>query len=505
MPNLFDLPFEEESPRPDTERHAARSSAADPRVADSGQADATASAATPFDRRSPLSVSALTAAIRDRLESEFFEVWVEGELSNCRLWNGLAYFTLKDASAQMRAVMFRSAVRRLRFRLEDGGHVLARGRVSVYEPRGECQLIVEHVEPRGLGALQLAFEQLKKTLTVEGLFAEARKRPLPVLPRKIGIVTSLDGAALRDIVRVISDRHANVHLVVHPARVQGEGAAEDLARALRRIARVPGVDVVIIGRGGGSIEDLWAFNEELLARTIAACPVPVIAAVGHEVDWTIADFVADVRAATPSNAAELVIARADEFCGRIDRAVERLRAAVTRGLQGRRGRVHALTSRRGLASVPLRIASRARRVDELQQSMERLLRAGGGIRRRRLEALRRRVDAVDPVRRLGDLRTRWLLADRRLQAALPRRVERDRGGLATVAARLHSLSPLAVLGRGYALCWANGGRTLLREATPDLQGQEVSVTLARGSLVCDVRQAVPSAGESSGSSGPPRS
>ena len=275
-----------------------------------------------------LTVSELTAAIRDCLESKFFEVWVEGEVSNYRPWNGLIYFTLKDAGAQLRVVMFRTAVRRLKFAIEDGTHVLARGRVSVYDPRGEYQLVCEHVEPKGLGALQLAFEQLKKRLTAEGLFDPARKRPLPVLPHKIGIVTSLDGAALRDIIRVISGRHANVHLVVRPTRVQGEGAAEDIARGLTAISRVPGVDVVIVGRGGGSIEDLWAFNEEVVARAIAACSVPVISAVGHDVDWTIADLVADVRAATPSNAAELVVARKDEFHARIARCAERLRAAL---------------------------------------------------------------------------------------------------------------------------------------------------------------------------------
>ena len=259
--------------------------------------------------RRVLTVTELTVRVRDVLEATFVELWVEGELSNCRLWNtGHLYFTLKDASSQIRGVIFRSALRYLKFKPADGLRVVARGRVSVYEPKGEYQLVCEHLEPQGLGALQLAFDQLKRRLQAEGLFDAARKRPLPALPRKIGIVTSLDGAAIRDIIKVLRRRYANAHLVIRPARVQGEGAAADIARGHpggRR--RVAGVDVVIVGRGGGSIEDLWAFNEEVVARAIARSPVPVISAVGHESDVTIADFVADVRAPTPSAAAELVV------------------------------------------------------------------------------------------------------------------------------------------------------------------------------------------------------
>ena len=288
-------------------------------------------------------------------------MWVEGEISNCRVWNtGHVYFTLKDDRAQIRAVMFRSAVRYLRFTVEDGLHVIARGHVGVYDAKGEYQLLCEHLQPKGLGALQLAFEQLKKKLAAEGLFDAARKRPLPALPQKIGIVTSLDGAALRDIIKVLRRRHPNAHLVIRPARVQGENAAGEIARGLRAIARVPGVGVAIVARGGGSAEDLWAFNEEVVARAIVASPVPVIAAVGHEVDFTIADFVADLRAPTPSAAAELVVAAKDEFCARIDRLSHRLSTSVAQAVQHRRSRVHALTSRRGLAGLPSRVAQRGR-------------------------------------------------------------------------------------------------------------------------------------------------
>ncbi|HSK10828.1 MAG TPA: exodeoxyribonuclease VII large subunit, partial [Vicinamibacterales bacterium] len=300
MTGLFDLPFE---PPPDPP-----------------EAEPPAPKAPEPEARRVWTVTALTAALRDLLETRFADVWVEGEISNCRPWHtGHLYFTLKDAGAQVKAVMFRSAVRALRFKAEDGLRVIVRGRLSVYDPKGEYQIVCEQMEPHGLGALQLAFDQLKKRLQADGLFDQARKRRLPALPRRIGIVTSLDGAAVRDIINVISRRHPNASLVIRPTRVQGEGASREIARALQAVARVPDVDVVIVGRGGGSIEDLWAFNEEMVARAIARCPIPVISAVGHETDVTIADFVADVRAATPSAAAEIVVAGKNEFCSRVDR------------------------------------------------------------------------------------------------------------------------------------------------------------------------------------------
>ncbi len=305
---------------------------------------------------------------------------MEGELSNCRPWNGHLYFTLKDSTAQLRGFMFRSNLRYLKFKPADGLRVVARGKLSVYEPKGEYQLVCEHLEPHGLGALQLAFDQLKKRLQDEGLFDAARKRPLPALPRKIGIVTSLDGAAIRDILNVLKRRHANAHVVIRPARVQGEGAAGDIARALRAIGRVPGVDVLIVGRGGGSIEDLWAFNEEVVARAIAAAPVPVISAVGHETDVTIADFVADVRAPTPSAAAELVVARTDEFAGRIDRLHERLVAAAHGRVQRLSRRVHVAGSRPAMAGYAARLAMKSRRAAELDRSLDDAVRLAVGSR-----------------------------------------------------------------------------------------------------------------------------
>src|SRR5258705_1249925 len=245
--------------------------------------------------------------------------------------------------------MFRSALRYLKFKPADGLRVVARGKISVYEPKGEYQLVCEHLEPQGLGALQLAFEQLKQRLQADGLFDAARKRPLPALPRKIGIVTSLDGAAIRDIIKVLRRRYANAHLIIRPTHVEGEGAALEIARGLRAIGRVRGVDVVIVTRGGGSIEDLWAFNEEVVARAIALSPVPVISAVGHETDVTIADFVADLRAPTPSAGAEIVVGAKDDFCSRIDRLHDRLGATARARVQGLSRRVHAIGGRPAFA------------------------------------------------------------------------------------------------------------------------------------------------------------
>ncbi|MBM3770150.1 MAG: exodeoxyribonuclease VII large subunit [Acidimicrobiia bacterium] len=438
-----------------------------------------------------LTVGQLTAQIRHLLESELFEVWVEGELSNCRLWNtGHLYFTLKDSSAQIKGVIFRSSLRYLRFKPEDGLKVVARGRVSVYDPKGEYQLVCEHLEPQGLGALQLAFEQLKARLQEEGLFDPARKRPLPALPRKIGLVTSTDGAAIRDILKVLARRHSTAHIVIRPARVQGEGASVEIARGLKALGHVPGVDVIIVGRGGGSIEDLWSFNEEIVARAITLCPVPVISAVGHETDVTIADFVADLRAPTPSAAAEMVIAAKDEFRARIDRLADRLRTSAVGRLRTLGRRLQLLTSRPALAGLPSRVANRGRHVAELSHALAHTGRLTLQSRERHVRSLERRLRACDLRQRLAHVRTRLVGVDGRGAAALTRRLHRATTQLRECAGRLESLSPLAVLGRGYAVCW-NADRTrIIRAATQATPGDRVRVTLAEGELDCDVRDTI---------------
>ena len=467
MKDLFDIPFEEDDDR-----------------------ELTAAQPAPVQRapeRRVFSVTELTVRVRDLLETEFFEVWVEGELSNCKIWNtGHLYFTLKDHSSQIRGFMFRSTLRYLKFKPIDGLKVVARGKVSVYEPKGEYQLTCEQLEPKGFGALQLAFDQLKKRLQDEGLFDAARKRRLPALPRKIGIVTSLEGAAIRDIIKVLRRRHAGVQLVIRPARVQGEGSALEVARGLRAIARVPGVDVIIVGRGGGSIEDLWAFNEEIVARAIANSPVPVISAVGHESDVTIADFVADLRAPTPSAGAEIVVAAKDEFCTRIDRLGDRLRAAARSRVQSWSRRVHMLSGRPALAGVPARVAMHGRTAAELLHALTRAAKTQTSIRERRMHQLRRQLEGFDPGKRLGTLRTRLVAADGRLLGAVTHRRHKADARLRGNAARLETLSPLAVLARGYAVCWNADRTAVVRDAATTAPGDEVRVTLQKGELACKV-------------------
>jgi exodeoxyribonuclease VII large subunit len=468
MPSSFGLPFDDLEPRPEPKPEPEPAAAPPRRV---------------------LSVTQLTTAIRDQLESEFFAVWVEGELSNCKVWNtGHLYFTLKDDRSQLKGIMFRAQLRYLKFKPADGLHVIARGRISVYEPKGEYQLTCEHLEPKGFGALQLAYEQLKKRLQAEGLFDEARKRPLPALPRRIGIVTSLDGAAIRDMLKVLGRRYRNAQIVIRSTRVQGDGAALDIAQAIRAISRVPNVDVIIVGRGGGSIEDLWAFNEEPVARAIAECPLPVISAVGHESDVTIADFVADRRAPTPSAAAEIVVSAKDEFGHRIDRLRDRLDAAALGRIQALSRRVHVLGSRPALAGFPTRLALRGRDVTELAHTLDQRTRSRLSSRERTLTQLRRQLESFDAGRRLAGIRARLATADARIRTAVVRRQDRAQARLRECAGRLDALSPLAVLGRGYAVAWNVERTRALRDASEVNPGDRIRVTLANGELECDVRR-----------------
>lgn len=463
MSSLFDLPFEEPEPDPP---EPAKPPAPPPRPV-----------------RTVLTVSELTANLREVLETAFPEIWVEGELSNVRAWTtGHLYYTLKDSSSQIRGVMFRSALRYLKFKPEDGLRVVLRGRVSVYDPKGEYQLIAEHMEPQGYGPLQLAFEQLKKKLSAEGLFEAARKRPLPTLPRRIGIVTSIDGAALRDIIRVLCRRYPNAHVVIAPSRVQGEDAAGEIVRALRFVARIHEVDVVIVGRGGGSLEDLWAFNEEKVARAIAACPVPVISAVGHETDFTIADFVADMRAPTPSAAAELVVRRKDEFVSFIDRLGGRVHNAMRARLSRLESRLHALLGRPGYAGHRGRLALRGRHVAELSATLRQTMNGVVARKARRHDLLARSLSQHDPRHRLGGVRTRLVAYDGRLARAVGRRVHIGDSRFKALAARLEGLSPLAVLGRGYAVAWDSTRTRIIRNARSVGIGDQIVVKVEHGEI-----------------------
>jgi exodeoxyribonuclease VII large subunit len=465
MSSLFDLPFEE----PESEKTGGGTPAARER------------------RRVVFTVSDLTANIRELLETAYSNVWVEAEISNCRLWNtGHLYFTLKDPGAQIKAVMFRSDVRALRFKPEDGLHVIVRGRITLYDPKGEYQLVCERMELHGLGALQLAFDQLKRRLQAEGLFDSARKRPLPSLPRKIGIVTSLDGAAIRDIIKVLDRRYPNAHLVIRPTRVQGEGASAEIAHGIRDIVKVRGIDVVIVGRGGGSVEDLWAFNEEPVARAIAGSPVPIISAVGHEVDVTIADFAADVRAPTPSAAAEIVVARKEDFCAHIERLQARLTGSVRTLLTRLESRVHQLSRRPGFSGWPARLALRGRHTAETTHALRHAARAVVHRRQRAYQSLRLQLEQFDLRRRLGAVRARLVAVDSALRRGATHRHHRAEARLGTSVARLDSLSPLAVLGRGYAVVWDESRTRVIRQSTEVARGDRVRVTLANGELRCDI-------------------
>ncbi len=389
-----------------------------------------------------LSVGDLTSVLRGVVEECFPDVWVAGEISNCtHAGSGHLYFTLKDEQAQLKAVMWKTAGQRLKFDVRDGLMVVARGGIEVYPPRGQYQLICQQLIPQGMGALELALRQLQEKLGAEGLFAPERKRPLPAFPRKVALITSAHGAAVRDMIQVLSRRWPLADLVILPVAVQGEGAAQQIATALQRVHLIPGVDVVIAGRGGGSLEDLWAFNEEPVARAIAGCRIPVVSAVGHEVDVTIADLVADRRALTPSEAAELVVPDVQEVHQRLAALKSRLERALHQQAARARWHLDSLAGSRRLQRPLDRIHESQTRLDDLQQ---RLVRAG-----------------------------RQLLAGSRRQ-------------LETTAAQLDALSPLAVLGRGFALIKRLPDGHLIRSAGDVHPGDCLATLLADGELISRV-------------------
>ncbi len=390
-------------------------------------------------------VTQLTSRIKNLLESTFSDLWVEGEISNLSIpQSGHAYFTLKDEQSQIRAVLFRSSQRFLKFTLQHGILVICRGRVSVYEPRGEYQLIIDYIEPKGAGALQLAYEQLKARLEQEGLFDLARKKPLPVLPRRIGIITSPTGAAIRDVLRVIKRRHPKMHILIYPVPVQGVEAAPAIVEALWYFNSRQNVDVLIAGRGGGSLEDLWAFNEEAVARAISVSRIPVISAVGHETDYTIADFVADVRAPTPSAAAEMVVESEESFQESIRSLVSRLVRSVKQALELAR------------ASVREHV---------------RLL----GDPRRRLERYAQRVDELV----------------RRVALELRHHLRGDRARLSALTAGLDHLNPLGILSRGYSITKRHPAGVILKDSGEVKRGDMISTKLHKGEVLSRVEKTDP--------------
>jgi exodeoxyribonuclease VII large subunit len=441
--------------------------------------------------RAVLTVSELTARIKTRLEEGFPAVWVEGEISNLRLpSSGHAYFTLKDDQAQIRAVLFRGRGRRVRFELEDGLQVLAFGGLDVYALRGEYQLVVELMEPKGLGALQLAFEQLKRKLEAEGLFDPARKRPLQRFPRTIGIVTSLSGAAIRDMLHIIRRRFADLRIVIAPVRVQGEEAPGEIVQAIANLCEVGGLDVVIVGRGGGSIEDLWAFNDERVARVIAACPVPVISAVGHETDFTIADFVADLRAPTPSAAAELVVREKLEVVRRLMDLYARLGQAARDQVRRRRERVDLLARRRVLTDPARALRDLHRRLDDLGGRLRGGLRASQRQVAHRVALATHALRSHTPAARIAGARALLGQLGGRLDTGATHRLKAARHRFESLVGRLESLSPLGVLARGYSLTRLPSG-AVVRRAAQTQPGDAIEILLHQGVLgarVVEVRE-----------------
>jgi exodeoxyribonuclease VII large subunit len=430
---------------------------------------------------SVLSVSELNKSIKGLLEGEFSLVWLRGEISNFKAQSsGHFYFSLKDSKSQISAVMFRGHNMQLKFRPEDGMEVLVRARVTVYEPRGNYQILCETLEPVGAGALQKAFEQLKSKLHKEGLFDQARKRPLPVLPKHIGIVTSPTGAAIRDMLNVLSRRFKGVRITLAPCKVQGEGAAGEIGAALQLLSRLPDVDVVIIGRGGGSIEDLWAFNDEKLARLIAASPVPVISAVGHEIDFTISDFVADLRAPTPSAAAELVVKNAADLVSRVSEQQKSLRLALFRYLQFERQQLHSLTKR--LVDPQRRLQDAALRSDELSTRLENATMRYLQDQRLNIELLLQKMGT--PQNKIDSERQRLAHRNLKLNHSVSAFMIRKKDRWGRLCVQLNAVSPFAVLERGYSFVTASGdgqpAGTILTDVSQITEGMPVQIQFARG-------------------------
>ena len=417
------------------------------------------------------------------LEHGMPTVWIEGEISNfSRPASGHWYFTLKDRDSQVRCAMFRGRNALLRFAPADGQRVIARARVTLFEPRGEYQLQVEHLEDSGVGALRREYERLKARLEAEGLFEASKKRPLPTVPNSIGVVTSPTGAAIRDILNILGRRFPAARVIIYPTTVQGRDAVPQLLDALSLAAIRNECDVLIVARGGGSIEDLWAFNDETVARAIRAMPMPVVTGIGHEVDFTIADFVADLRAPTPSGAAELVVPDGTTWRTGFARLAQRLLQALRRQLRNDGDYLVAMRRRLALAHPGQRLRQNAQRLDELEQRLGSRVQLLLSDRRHRLQTLTTRLARTSPKAEVQRLTHRHAVLDERLRRALPQRLEALRQTLGTLARTLDAVSPLATLDRGFALVTRVDDGVLLRDASSVSAGDLIDARLAKGTL-----------------------
>ncbi len=436
--------------------------------------------------RRVLTVSALSAAIRLALEERFGDLWVEGEVSNVRIpASGHVYFTLKDATSQIRAVFFRAAAQKARFALREGLQIVVRGRLSVYEPRGEYQVVVEWAEPKGVGALQLAFEQLKERLSQEGLFDQARKRPLPFLPRCVGVVTSLSGAAIRDILSVLARRCPYTSVVIAPTPVQGDGAGEQIAEAIRVLGGSGLVDVLIVGRGGGSLEDIWCFNEEVVVRAIAACPVPVVSAVGHEIDITLSDFAADYRAPTPSVAAEAVTPILDELLERLAELHDRAVSGLRKHVEGLRRSCALAQSRLQQQRFP--IYRQAQRLDDLWSRLTGTVDGRLVMCRHRVQLRAKELAVHSPRQAVRAAVLTVTQRQGRLRERMGTLMAEQRCRVAGTMGVLDGLSPLATLQRGYSILQTEPEGQVVRRAQDVQVGQLVKATVSVGHVVCRVQ------------------
>ena len=445
---------------------------------------------TPPASTTIFSISALNAEIKELIEGTLPYAWVEGEISNlARPASGHIYFSLKDARAQVRCAMFRGNNRRLDFTPENGQQVLAHARVSLYEARGDFQLVIEDMQPAGDGALQLAFEQLKKTLAAQGLFDEKYKRPLPPVPERVGIITSASGAALHDIISVLQRRSPSLPLLIYPTAVQGAGAAAEIAACVELANQRAECSVLIVARGGGSLEDLWAFNEEIVARAIHASTIPVVSGIGHETDFTIADLVADQRAATPSAAAELVGPDQAEWLGQISSFENRISALLTQHIERKSETLGWLSKRIHNRHPGQQIQNWTQRLDELDQRQRSVWASTLSQAKLSRQHLLQRLMQQTPSRKLAVLKESQGELKARMQRALSICVDRKSGQLAAISSTLNAVSPLATLSRGYAIV-ENDRHQVIRQHTDVNTGERIRTRLGNGSLLCRVEETV---------------
>lgn len=431
------------------------------------------------------SVSEITQQIQQLIEGKLDPVWIEGEISNFRCpISGHYYMSIKDEHAQIKAVMFRGQNRNLTFVPKDGLKVIAKGRITIYPPRGEYQLIIEYVEPVGIGALALAFEQLKRKLAAQGLFDQSIKKPIPFLPQKVAVITSPTGAAIRDFLKVIRRRFANLEIIIVPVRVQGEGATEEIINAIELVNSKLDVDIIVLTRGGGSIEDLWAFNKEELAFAIRRSRIPIVSAVGHEIDWTISDFAADLRAPTPSAAAEILVKEKETLVKRLSDIRERLISAIRNRITQNNLELNRL--KKSLKDPTQLLQERLFRIDELALRYKRAMEVFLEKRKERFFSLKRQLIVCSPRNRMDRIRQKIEFYEKRLTTVIIQRLNENKSQLQRLKNRLEDLGPISVLKRGYSIAMRLSDGKVLTDPYETEKGEKIKILLAKGSIISEV-------------------